>query len=371
MKKSLIIILLGILFFASCSKEDNPVNQGDGYDRTALLTSWADNIILPRMNHYQSKIVALVAQTTAFTTSPNTTELANLRNAWLEAYKAYQYVGAFNIGKAEEINLNATANTYPTDASGIQTNIINGGYNFDLLSQYSKQGFPAIDYMIYGLDTDDSVLLGFYTTHVDATKYKLYLNDLSSKLKSNIDAVLADWNAAYRSAYINSNGNTISSSVNKTVNEFVKYFEKDIRAGKVGIPAGVYSSGTLFPEKTEAYYKNDVSKLLLEEALKGAKDFFNGVHFSTNVEGLGLKSYLNYLNAIRDGQSLSTVINNQFVTIQTTNQQLESSFTQTVNTNNAKMLSSFDELQKQVVYLKLDMMQALNITVDYVDADGD
>ena len=35
------------------------------------------------------------------------------------------------------------------------------------------------------------------------------------------------------------------------------------------------------------------------------------------------------------------------------------------------MILSFDELQKNVVYFKLDMMQALNITVDYVDADGD
>ena len=35
------------------------------------------------------------------------------------------------------------------------------------------------------------------------------------------------------------------------------------------------------------------------------------------------------------------------------------------------MLAAYDAIQQNVVYLKLDMMQALNITVDYVDSDGD
>jgi hypothetical protein len=28
-------------------------------------------------------------------------------------------------------------------------------------------------------------------------------------------------------------------------------------------------------------------------------------------------------------------------------------------------------LQQNVIYTKLDMMQALNITIDYIDSDGD
>jgi hypothetical protein len=35
------------------------------------------------------------------------------------------------------------------------------------------------------------------------------------------------------------------------------------------------------------------------------------------------------------------------------------------------MITAFDQLQWNVVYFKTDMMPALNITVDYVDADGD
>ena len=42
-----------------------------------------------------------------------------------------------------------------------------------------------------------------------------------------------------------------------------------------------------------------------------------------------------------------------------------------VETNNTEMLQAFDQLQKNVILLKVDMMQALSISVDYVDSDGD
>jgi hypothetical protein len=35
------------------------------------------------------------------------------------------------------------------------------------------------------------------------------------------------------------------------------------------------------------------------------------------------------------------------------------------------MLLTFDRIQSVVILLKVDMLQTLNINVDYVDADGD
>ena len=35
------------------------------------------------------------------------------------------------------------------------------------------------------------------------------------------------------------------------------------------------------------------------------------------------------------------------------------------------MLITYDIIQVAVVLLKVDMLQALNINVDYIDADGD
>ena len=35
------------------------------------------------------------------------------------------------------------------------------------------------------------------------------------------------------------------------------------------------------------------------------------------------------------------------------------------------MLNTYNELQRNVILMKVDMLQAMDISVDYVDADGD
>jgi Imelysin len=370
--KKLVSISYFLLILVACSKGENEsVKPENKYDRTALLTNWADNIIVPSYVNYQSKVQVLATNVTAFNTTPNTSSLENLRTSWLEAYKAYQYVSMYNFGKAEEINLKIATNSYPTNATGIEANITSGTYNLALLSQFDKQGFPALDYLINGLGTTDSSIVGFYETDINATKYKQYLLDVTNKLKTNADAIVNDWNSGYKANYIANNGTSVSSAVNVTTNNFVKNLEKDIRTGKLGIPAGIFSSGTLFPDKVEGFYKNDISKILLNEALKASQDFFNGKHFGTTTTGEGLKSYLDFLNSVRNGQKLSDIINNQFTPIYTNNNALNNSFSTQVNTDNSKMLVAYDALQQNVIYTKLDMMQALNISIDYVDGDGD
>lgn len=371
MKKTLLLFVT-ICFVIACSSGDNNTDgNGDNFDRTAMLTNWADNIIIPSYTAYQTKVQLLVTDVATFNASPSEANLQLVRNSWTEAYKAYQKVSLFYFGKAMDIHLNDKTNTYPTDAVTINTNISSGTYDLDLLSQYSKQGLPALDYLINGLGTTDANIVTFYTTNTNATKYKKYLTDLAAKLKSNIDLVVTDWNSSYKATYIASNGNSVSSSVNITTNLFVKNLEKDIRSGKIGIPAGVFSSGTLFPEKIEGFYSKTISKELLAVALQAEQDFFNGKHFNSTTTGPSLQSYLDYLNVVRSGQNLSTIINNQFTTIATVNANLGTDFATQITTDNSKMIASYEALQQNVIYIKLDMMQALNITLDYVDSDGD
>jgi len=370
--KKLLFLFGFTVILASCSSGDGGSDSsGDNFNRTALLTNWADNIIRPSFINYQTKINTLQNEISGFVTAPSEVELQEVRTAWLEAYKAFQYVSAFEIGKAEEINFVNCTNVYPTNTIGIEANIASGSYNLTLLSQFDKQGFPALDYLINGLGADDTAIVAFYTTNGNAVNYRQYLTDLVFRLKTNADLIATDWSGNFRDTFVASSGNSVSSSVNRMVNIFVKNYEKNVRAGKVGIPAGVYSNGTTYANKVEGYYKNDVSKILLNEAVKATQDFFNGKHFNSSVTGEGLKTYLDHLNVVKDGQQLSAIINNQFSVIYNTNALLNDSFSQQVFNDNNKMIAAFDQLQWNVVYFKTDMMPALNITVDYVDADGD
>jgi hypothetical protein len=124
-----------LLTIAACSSNDSNETGEGNYNRTLLLTNWADNIIIPSYVNYQTKIEVL-----NITTFNSVTTEVNLqvRTSWIEAYKAYQYVALYSFGKSTG-NLKESANTYPTNVAGIEAN--DGGYNLALLSQFDKQGF--------------------------------------------------------------------------------------------------------------------------------------------------------------------------------------------------------------------------------------
>ena len=68
---------------------------------------------------------------------------------------------------------------------------------------------------------------------------------------------------------------------------------------------------------------------------------------------------------------MSDDINNQFTIAENSISELNDNFSLQVKDGLIKLLTTYDDIQKAVVLLKVDMLQILNINVDYVDADGD
>ena len=367
-----LVVIVSIAF--SCGNDDNNNNGGggsaDNFNRKAMLTNWADNIIIPSYQSLATSITSFKTSVQNFTATPNQFTLTALRLNWLGAYKKWQHVEMFNIGKAETLNYGFHMNVYPTNITDIENNVVNGSYDLSHPNNHDAQGFPAIDYLINGLGADDTAILAKYTSDTNAAKYKTYLTDVVNKMDNLTQQVVTDWNGAYKTTFINNDGNTATGSVNKLVNDFIYYYEKGLRANKIGIPAGVWSATTL-PSKVEAFYKKDISKELAQEALTAVKDFFNGKYYNGTTTGSSLKSYLDYLNTIKDGVDLSLLINTRLNDATTQLQGLNANFVTQINSNNQLMTQTYDKLQLAVVLFKVDMLQALNISVDYVDADGD
>jgi hypothetical protein len=55
------ILFSALLTIAACSSNDSNETgiEGNNYNRTLLLTNWADNIIIPSYVNYQTKIEVL------------------------------------------------------------------------------------------------------------------------------------------------------------------------------------------------------------------------------------------------------------------------------------------------------------------------
>ena len=76
--------------------------------------------------------------------------------------------------------------------------------------------------------------------------------------------------------FIEDAGSSASSSVNRMVNDYLFYYERFLRSGKIGIPAGVFS-GSPLANNVEALYTvttPTLSKSLYLNSLSSFKDFF-------------------------------------------------------------------------------------------------
>jgi predicted lipoprotein len=367
LKKILSIVFLVVLIHACTNDTDQDlVNVTDDFDRGSILINLADNIIVPSYESFAAKMTLMKDVGQNFTSSPDQNSLEQFRASWLDAYKSWQRIEMFNIGKAEELQYHFYMNVYPLTVSDVENNIVNGGYDLNSVNNQDAQGFPALDYMLYGIVDNDSDLIAMYSTGSDASKYSNYVNAVLDQMNSLTQEVLTHWKGSYRDTFINSKSNTATSSLNKLVNDFIFYYEKGLRANKIGIPAGIFSSGPL-PEKVEAFYRKDISKELVLDALQAVEDFFNGKHFNSNTTGESFKSYLLYLD--REDIYESTIEQFNIARLEISN--LTNNLSDQVITDNSKMTRAYDELQKAVRLIKVDMIQAFSINIDYVDADGD
>ena len=370
---SILVVIATIVAIVACSSSDDSTGSGitsDSFDRQTMLVNWADNVIIPIYQDLNSELQELIVSKDEFIANPDQTNLDAIRSSWLNAYKVWQYAEMFNIGRAESINYFAQMNIYPTSVTEIESNISAGSYDLNHPNNQDAVGFPALDYMLYGVANGESDIIDVYTINANAEEYKNYLSDLVDQMSSLTTSVLNDWTTVYRDQFINSTANTATSSTNKFTNDFMFYYEKGLRANKIGIPAGVFSTDPL-PSKVEAYFRTDVSRELTLAALNAVQDFFNGKAYGNSSTDSSFKQYLQYLNTMKNGEDLDVLINNQLNAARTAILDINANYVEQINLDINKMTMAYDELQKAVVLLKVDMIQAMNISVDFVDADGD
>jgi predicted lipoprotein len=373
-KLSALLFITFTIFIAAaivaCNKNvaDQPA---DDFDRKTLLTNTADNIIIPAYTNFQAVFTEMKTAAGAFTAMPDAGKLTALRQKWKAAYISWQQVELFNFGPAETVSLRNYFNIYPADVNLLRSHISSGTYNLEELANNKVQGFPALDYLLNGSGANDIEIVSNYTANADSEKWKKYLSDVVNTMDSKINKVVSDWKGSYRGQFINNDGTGAGSSMSLMINEYIMYFERFLRSGKFGIPAGVMS-GTPAPEKVEAFYSKDLGIELAKTALNASSDFYSGKAFNGGGTGPGLYTYLQALGTNNANvTTLATNIQNQFGAISGKMNSLGNSIHNAIVNNRTSVLAVYDEMQKQVRYLKADMASAIGITISYTDNDGD
>ena len=361
-----VLLIIVIAFSCNDNGSNNPMFT-DNFDRGNMLEFWADEIIIPAYNSYSNSLQDFSQKTDTFFSDPTPSKLQALRDAWLAAYLDWQSVSMFEIGKAEETSIRNFTNIYPTDIDLINNNLLSGNFNLVLPSNFTAQGFPALDYLLFGSQNSDEEIFD-YLLQDDVSSYFISLVD---RLNSLTTAVLDDWNGDYRNTFTSNIGSSATASTDKLVNDFLFYYERFLRAGKVGIPAGVFS-GSEEPGLVEGKYSSVYSKQLFEKGFSSIVSFFNGISFDGQAQGSSLNQYLDWVFQESNGAfDIAQDINEKWANVELALSNVGDNFGQQVMDDNSKMLALYDELQRAVPTLKADMLQALNIQIDFVDADGD
>ena len=346
--------------------EDDQSGNDNSFDRVKMMTFITEEIIIPSYDNLNTSLTELKESYELFKINITEHNLEELRNKWLNSYKLWQHVEMYNIGKSMEDYLIFRSNIYPVDTVRVNQNIDNGEYDLENPNNYAAQGFPTMDYLLYGIDNDPVKVIDHYKEN---NKVMNYLGALIEDLAANVKTVNDDWNQV-KNEFVNSVDNTASSNLNMMVNDFIYYYEKGFRANKFGIPAGVFSGGAL-PDRVEGFYSKNFSKVFALEAMTSIKKFFNGESYKDDdLEGLGLKSYLDFVEKGKE-ELLSDKINAQLIDAEKSINDLDNNLSGQIESDLIKVLKTYDEIQTAVVLLKVDMLQALNIAVDYADADGD
>ncbi len=361
MKKTWILLSTLCLIAIACNKdkEDDLVEE---FNKKAMLTNYADAVIQPRYERLSTNLEVLQSKLDSFKIATTSQNLNKLKEAYNKTYKSWQAVSYFEFGPAENYALKATFNLFPVDTNRINQNITSGNYVLGSASNISAIGLPAIDFLLNRGSSESETLSYYNGTH--SNKHKQYLQDIVTQLTSSLSTVANKWNGNYSNSFKNADGTSQGSSVSNMINALNLDFEKFIRDGKVGIPLGIRSLGTPQPEKSESFFGKK-SRLLLRESIAGLQSYFNGGN------GIGFDDYLNHLDAKHGSQLLSTKINNQFNAILEKIDGLTNPIDMAVTVNKTVVQEVYNEMQKMVVLLKVDLSSALSVLITYQDNDGD
>ena len=363
---NLLTFLLGTLLFSACdeNKGGNPCESD--FDQRSLFINVADNIVIPAYTELADELATLGLAAEAFTQNPGISQLESLRTAFENAYIRWQQAAQFEFGPAEQQMLRSRFNNFPVDVQELDAKVQSGDFSLDNPDSYS-QGFPALDYILYGIAETDAMVLDLLSSQEG---YRNYVLAITGDMEQRAQAVLKSWKEeGYREAFVENTGTAAGTALSLLINNLNEHYEF-IKRDKLGIPSGVTTLGITFPEKVEAYYSG-ISLNLAEEALNAAEGLFLGRNVQTGADGPGLDDYLQAVNATKEGQNLSTLIEGQFDKAKEALGQIAGPLSSAIETDNPGVVNAYNEVTKQLVNIKTDMPSVLCVAITYVDNASD
>lgn len=359
--------LVGTSMFGlvSCVDKLAPEEPADDFDKTAMLTNIANEIIIPGYLHLSESIGQLKADIDLFVANPTETSLSDTKISFEEAYFAFQQVSLYEIGPAANIGFSQSLNRFPTDTNQIEFNFNQSDVNLGTAQNVSAKGFPAIEYVLFFYGNDIIVNKDAPVSQAQLSYLELLINDVEQQVKD----VVMQWQGGYASTFINANGNDVGSSLGKLTNAFSMALEQ-IKNVKLGIPLGKLTLNQPRVELVEGKYM-EKSAALAKVQTESLYHFYLGKN-SMGANGVGFDDYLLHLNAASNGGELHSQIVAGFEQAISQLSLIQDPMASTILTDDTSVQNAYTTFQSTLIRLiKVDMSSAFGVQISYVDNDGD
>ena len=349
---------------------DVPPTEEPSFKRSDMLANFGNEIIVPAYVAFQETIKVLHDSGDVFSADPSIETLLSLQEALKTARLNWQDVALFQFGPAETFALRGALNTYPTNLDQINANMASGSYVLGTLENIAAGGFPALEYLLHGIGESSEDIVALFSTDIDAASRRAYLDANLDFVVENVNLVVNQWlpsEGNYLATFLSEDqaGVDVGSSLGQIVNAMVLHYERFIRDGKIGIPAGVRSSGVPRPKTTEAFYSG-YSVELATRSIEALTRLYDGTTY-VGEEGVGLDENLEFLESAELASDILSVMEGVSNSIEGLSDPLSTQIESDVNV----VVSAFTEMQQLVVLLKADMTSILGITISFQDNDGD
>lgn len=352
----LVILISSVgLISVQCKKKKIEEDPADNFDRTALLTNIGNNLVLPNYIAFRNELNDLSTSYNTFVSNPTQGNLTDAQDKLVATYISWQHAKTFEFGPAMTLGIRNAIGTFPTDTSQVLANVSAGTYNLSSAANTTAIGLSALEFMLFRVNA---------LTHFSSSNYNTYGSDVISKMQSEINQVISQWQGSYGSIFIASSGTESTSAFSRLVNEFTLDYELTKNA-KLGIPIGKQSLDIQRPEYIEAR-RSGISIRLIKESFIASQQLFNGISTSGS-NGIGFDDYLDAL----DKSSLKTAINTNYDQIFPLIDVLNGTLEQNMSSNVTGLSTLYNKIAQQVVNIKTDMPSSFGVLITYQDNDGD
>lgn len=354
----LAVAVLSVILYA-CTKsstdgEDKEPDEAEMF-KIAMLTNYADTLIIPAYTDLQEKLTALNVDVNAFLTSPSVGTQNTLKVSFKAAYIGYEKISLVYFGPAGATSLNNNLNIYPASVSRIESGITTGVYNFTTpMVSDSIQGFPALDYLFFSADA--------VTKFADAgaSNRKKYVQDIMVRMKSLVDNVVAQWQT-YRTGFIANTKLDVGSPIGTIINQMA-YEMDQLKGPRIGWPFGKLTLGNIAsPQNCEGYYGGFSAALAIAN-LTSLKNYYTG------GSGRGIDDYLLLLNKSTLNNMVLARFDAALTALQAIPEPMSVSF---VNSDKTFIEEAYTKVQLLLTAIKTDVVSNTGVRITYQDSDGD